>query len=177
MSPLLHYSTPLPPPLTSPQTRLNTDVVFAPLLSRLHRPGQDPVGMRGIPTVTLVVFTRGENKSSARSLGLTSNRLTLLSSPFFSAEVQDPRPANEALPHRAPAQAAALRQQPAHRERPPLHEGGLAGRAVSASSAACVEPADWPVGEKSVLSSLGKFRGTVLCRTKQTSILRSRSIQ
>lgn len=37
--------------------------------------------MRGIPIVTLVVFTRGENKSSAHSLGLTSNTLSLLSPP------------------------------------------------------------------------------------------------
>lgn len=131
------FSCETPPPPPPPPHPLNpsprvsdTDVAFAcsSLLSRLRRPGQDPVGMRGIPIVTLVVFTN-------HSLGLTS-RLppSPPQPPPFSAEVQDPRPANETLPQRAPAQAAALRPQPAHREGPPLHEGGLAGRAVSTVS-------------------------------------------
>lgn len=47
------------------------------------------------------------------------------------SEVQDLRPANEALPQRKPPQKDALRQQQAHREGTPVHEAGLAGRTVS----------------------------------------------
>lgn len=47
------------------------------------------------------------------------------------SEVQEGRPGDEALPQRKPPKKDALRQQQTHRARPPVHEVGLAGGAVS----------------------------------------------
>lgn len=149
------------------------------LLSRLWGPGEEPVGMRSIPTGDFSVLTRENEKLSAWSAPRQTKAGALILLCCVCSEVQDPWPANEAVPQRKPAQKAALRQQQAHRERTPVHEGRVAGCTVSRSLAFLLYPVEENLGSVAnvflcvCISLKNDVNWQIQCRSSLASIFRS----